>query len=150
MDIVGPDILPEPRCYNVPEWITLVMKHHFWFPGCSGREENHHWIGTPCLFHAGKIDKLCRNRGRIIQFDLVTDPPCPFTVNHHSAAKCRTVLGDFIDFIRMLFACYDHLDISNIDAVFQILWSEHGRSGAIHCTPFDQRKGERPPFRHSW
>ena len=43
----------------------------------------------------------------------------------------------------------DHLDVSGIYTVFQILFSEHRRRRAIHHTHLDHTQHKEPPFRHT-
>src|SRR5271157_1088934 len=142
------DIVPEPDRDDMPQRVTLVMEHHLGLPGCTGSKEDDERVGAPGLFRPRYVYDLCRNRRRVVHLYRVTDPAVALAIDQHLAGERWAFLCDCIDLVGVLQARDHHLDIGEVDTVFQVFWGEHGGGRAVYCTTLDQGKGKRPPFRY--
>jgi len=86
------------------------------------------------------------DRGRIVQFERVTDPSRAFAVHEEPAGERGALLGNFIYLPRVPEACDDHLELLGIQSVPDVFWGEHRGAGADHGAELDQGYHEHPPL----
>ena len=146
VEIIWFQIQPEGPGNHMPEGKSMIVNDKFRFAGRPGRKVDHERIGASGPPHPFDLDQVAGDRGRVVEFLDIADPPREFCVGHQPAGQSRAIGADLLDFARILLVGDDHLDPGCIDPIFQVLWGEHGRAGTEDGTELDTGDRKDPPF----
>jgi len=146
VDVVLGQVMPQSCCDQVPERVGMVVQHHFRLARRSGREIDEHRVSGKRLLLSRNAHRVVGDRGRIVQFERVTDPSRAFAVHEEPAGERGALLGNFINLPRVLEARDDHPELLGIQSVPDVFWGEHRGAGADHGAELDQGYHEHPPL----
>lgn len=147
VEVVLVKTVPELGGDAVSEGIRVAVENQFRHFAGAGSEDHQHGVGRFGPGNERVFDLVMGKRIRGLNLFGVGDPAFAFAVDNHAGVERRAVVVDFIDFIGVGTVRDHHFEVTELNALADVVGGQERGRGALDGADFDEGERKKPPFR---